>query len=107
MTFRQFAWGLLLIGLWAPLGLTGCALDTSVRDDPNYSIGYNDGCQTGNARVTGFVSTIRRDDGLFESSDAYQSGWKEGYSACGGNERRDPNVFNGEDRWYQQGTIGQ
>ncbi len=101
--------GLLILGFLSVPGLAGCTvgLDPSVTEDPNYSIGYNDGCQSGNARVTGFDSTIRRNNDLYESSQAYQGGWKVGYDACGGNEYRDPNVFGGEDRWYQQGSIGQ
>jgi len=97
-----------MLVLGGALAVAGCAGDRSaLRGDPNYSIGYSDGCTTGNSRVTGFDKTIRRDNALFDSSRAYQAGWKEGYGACGGNEYRDPNVFGGEDRWHQQGPIGQ
>ena len=97
-----------MLALGGLLALGGCAgRDSSLSEDPNYSIGYSDGCTSGNAQVTGFKSTIRRDEGLWDSSKAYQAGWRDGYGACGGNENRDPNVFGGEDRWHQQGPIGQ
>ena len=107
MGFKGFLGRAAVLG--GALALSACvgAIDESTRNDPNFSIGYSDGCNTGNARVTGFRETVTRNDELFRSSRAYQAGWKEGYNACGGTDYSDPNVFDGEDRWYQQGTVGQ
>jgi hypothetical protein len=97
-----------IVALGAFLALAGCAgQDPTLRQHPDYSIGYSDGCTSGNSRVTGFKNTIKRDKSLWDSSEPYRAGWKDGFGACGGNENRDPNVFDGEDRWYQQGPVGQ
>ena len=87
--------------------LAGCAsdYDPMLRENPNFSLGYNDGCQTGNARVTGFDETVYRDKSLFEADRAYQAGWREGYTACGGNNYNDQDVFGGEDKWYDKGPL--
>ncbi len=74
--------------------------------DPNYGAGYSDGCHTGGTRVQGFDKTVTRDKDLFKRSEAYRAGWKSGYSACGGEEFRDRDVFGFEDRIYESGSVG-
>ena len=87
------------------LGACSSGYDPALQENPNFNLGYNDGCQTGNARVTGFKETVHRNKDLFGSDQAYQAGWREGYSACGGNNYQDEDVFGGEDKWYQQGSL--
>ncbi len=90
----------------AVLALAGClGSNSELRNEPNYGLGYNDGCGTANARVGGFNATIRRDENLFESDRAYSAGWRDGFNSCGGTTNRDRDVFGGEDRWYDQGPL--
>lgn len=91
------------------LALGACAntTDPEIRNTASYQQGYSDGCTTGNQRVEGFSSTITRNKTLFETDEAYQIGWKQGYSVCGGSqvERRDRrNDVLFEDR-FDQGPI--
>ncbi len=67
------------------LALAGCetARDPQVLQNPNYSAGYADGCQTAHTRVTGFDDTIIRNEALAEIEPIYDMGWRDGYSACG------------------------
>lgn len=93
--------------------LAGCIMPTDTGDpgdltaNPDYSTGYNDGCATANSAVAGFDETITRNENMFDNSQAYRAGWKSGHSSCGSSStQRDPDVFGGEDRWYESGTIG-
>ena len=89
--------------------LAGCvssADEQQLASDPNYGIGYSDGCHTAGTRVQGFDKTITRDNELFDSSKAYQSGWRAGYGSCGGEQFRDRDVFGFEDRVYDTGSVG-
>lgn len=67
-------------------GLAACetARDPELLNDPNFSKGYSDGCQTGHSRVAGFDDTITKDRDLAERERAYEIGWRDGYNACGG-----------------------
>lgn len=95
-----------LIGIISALALAGCVgTNSELRNEPNYGLGYNDGCGTANGRVSGFDSTIKRNENLYDSDRGYRAGWKDGYSSCGGTTNRDRDVFGGEDRWYDQGPI--
>ncbi len=75
-------------------GLAACAnrTDPALVNTTSYQQGYSDGCTTGNQRVEGFSSTITRNETLFGSDEAYQVGWRQGYTVCGGsrvgNDRR-------------------
>jgi len=66
--------------------VAGCstARDPELLNNPNYSTGYADGCQTGHSRIAGFDDTVTRNEGLAEREPAYEIGWRDGYSACGG-----------------------
>lgn len=74
----------LVLGLLLGL-LAGCIGDgdETLRDDPAYGAGYNDGCQTGGTRGSGLPATRNRNDDLWQSSEAYRAGWRAGYNACG------------------------
>jgi len=92
--------------------VAGCALVSQPKDtgdlssNPDYSAGYNDGCATATSRVQGFEDTVTRDQNRFKNSEAYRAGWRAGHTSCGGSIPRDKDVFGGEDRWYESGTIG-
>ncbi len=94
------------MGLVAALAVAGCAgTNSELRNEPNYGLGYNDGCSTANGRVSGFDKTVRRNENLYESDRGYSAGWKDGFASCGGTTNRDRDVFGGEDRWYDQGPL--
>ena len=67
-------------------GLAGCetARDPEALNSPYYAQGYSDGCQTGHSRISGFDDTVTKDRALSESQPAYETGWRDGYNACGG-----------------------
>lgn len=69
-----------LIGLIFPL-LAACA-SSEHADDPNYKLGYTDGCGSGTAYVPGESSTLRRETELYATDKAYRAGWNSGYRAC-------------------------
>jgi hypothetical protein len=71
--------------------LGGCetARDPETLNSPYYAQGYSDGCQTGHSRVAGFSDTITKDRVLSESEPAYETGWRDGYNACGGDTATD------------------
>ena len=95
-----------ILGIVALLAIAGCAgANSELRNEPNYGLGYNDGCSTANGRVSGFDKTVRRNENLYQSDRGYRAGWKDGYGSCGGTTNRDRDVFGGEDRWYDQGPI--
>ena len=74
--------GVIVIGA----GLSACesARDPELLENPNYSYGYADGCQTGHTRVSGFDDTIVKNRELAAREPAYEVGWRDGYDACGG-----------------------
>jgi hypothetical protein len=88
--------------------LAGCttARDPELLNDPNYSTGYADGCQTAQTRVAGFEDeTLTRNQVLWENEPAYQTGWRDGYNACGSstesNTNADRDIFTRESEHYQ------
>ncbi len=92
-------------GLWGALAACETDLDPALRDSPNFSMGYNDGCTSGNTRIVGFDKTVRRKDDLYAGDEAYKAGWNEGYISCGGSTTRDTDVFGGEDAWHTSGPL--
>lgn len=85
--------------------LAGCetARDPELLNNPYYSQGYSDGCQTGHSRISGFDDTVTKDRVLSESQPAYETGWRDGYNACGGEPADDDtnhDIFeNDSDHW--------
>lgn len=65
--------------------------DPAVLEDPNYRLGYGDGCSTANSRVRGGHNKIYRNDTLFKNEKNYQTGWRDGYVAC--DDRQNPDGF--------------
>ena len=68
--------------------LSGCmffesSADRQLRHQPNFRVGYEDGCAT----ATNEGANMRhgdtiKDDALYESDKAYRSGWATGHGAC-------------------------
>ena len=72
--------------------LAACgSTDPAVLEDPNYRLGYGDGCSTANSRVRGGHNKVYRNQTLFKESKNYQTGWRDGYVACG--DRQNPDGF--------------
>ena len=83
---------LLIVLLIATLPvLAACGTDPEVRNDPEYRLGYGDGCSTANSRVRGGHNKVYRNDTLFKESKPYQYGWRDGFSGCG--DRQNPDGF--------------
>lgn len=82
--------------------LTACAkpIDPVILESPHYQEGYVHGCSTAHERQNGFGSPIVRNEALFETVEAYQIGWRNGFGACGGTSAN-PTTYN-EDQWYHQ-----
>ncbi|HTP77088.1 MAG TPA: hypothetical protein VMJ73_08900 [Rhizomicrobium sp.] len=67
--------------------LSGCVFFETrqmraMRNDPNFKLGYSDGCASASARGTSFTGSRVRDDSLFETSQPYRAGWSNGYRTC-------------------------
>ncbi len=68
--------------------LSGCMFfeskaDRQLRHQPNFRVGYEDGCATAtNEGANMRYGDSVRDDALYESDKAYRSGWATGHGAC-------------------------
>jgi hypothetical protein len=68
--------------------LTGCMFFETkqvrtLRHEPNFRAGYNDGCATAtNEGANMRRGDMIRDDALYETDKAYRVGWANGHSAC-------------------------
>lgn len=75
--------------------VAGCAvgIDPALKDSPGYVLGWQHGCATGEARSRsfGFFDSIR-DDSRFETDEAYETGWRQGFLEC-----RDKSLINQPD----------
>jgi len=78
----------LSVAIASVLMLSGCMFfetraDRAIRQQPNYRLGYDDGCATANAMGANMRrgDTVR-DDSLYEADKAYRVGWANGHSAC-------------------------
>src|SRR5215467_11874473 len=57
--------------------------DRNLRKQPNFRVGYEDGCATAtNEGANMRYGDTVRDDALYESDQAYRSGWATGHGAC-------------------------
>lgn len=79
------------------MSLSGCIFfetraQRAMRNDPNFRIGYSDGCASANARGTSFVGDQVRDEALFKSSQPYRAGWSNGYTTCNNQLNRSSNT---------------
>jgi hypothetical protein len=64
----------LLFGILTLL-LAACSTTTSVVQNPNYTLGKQDGCATANGEY-------RKDSNLFKADPDYESGWFAGRKEC-------------------------
>jgi hypothetical protein len=67
--------------------LSGCIFfETSgqraMRNNPNFKVGYSDGCASASAHGTSYMGDKVRDDALFQTNQAYRAGWSNGYTVC-------------------------
>ncbi len=83
----------LTVGVFVVCGalLAGCGTDPEVAKSPQYRLGYGDGCSTANSRVRGGHNKVYRNDELYKKDKIYQTGWRDGYVACG--DRANPDGF--------------
>lgn len=79
-------------GYLCAAALAGCATGEggSLSNEPNFAIGYGDGCQTAIERDKSFSTKTIRDAYLFDSDKAYRGGWRHGFQTCGKKESRAP-----------------
>ncbi|MDZ7629087.1 MAG: hypothetical protein U5J99_11875 [Parvularculaceae bacterium] len=63
-------------------GLTACATDTGLSEEPGFIVGYGDGCATAQEQGKSFSTERHRDAEAFESDRAYRSGWRQGWQQC-------------------------
>ena len=84
---RQFILGLVFV--FAAL-LGGCVSDdvAALRDDPQYSAGFGDGCTTAQEEEKSFSTKRVQDAYAFETSRGYKAGWRQGYFNCQNPVRR-------------------
>lgn len=67
------------------LGLAACET-TNYDDDPDYGVGFQDGCQTATDRSAGTpASKAVKDKQLWDISEGYRAGWRAGYASCNTN----------------------
>lgn len=64
------------------LPLAACASSSEYKDEPNYQIGYSQGCSSATHMVPGDKSSITRDEDAYARDKAYRAGWKKGFNAC-------------------------
>lgn len=80
--------GRLSLVLLSALLLTGCMFYETkqvrtLRHEPNFRLGYNDGCATAtNEGADMRHGDMIRDDALYDADKAYRVGWANGHSAC-------------------------
>lgn len=82
----------LLVLAFCSLMLSACrGTDPAILEDPNYRLGYGDGCSTANSRVRSGHNKVYRNNTLFKEDKNYQLGWRDGYVGCG--DRQNPDGF--------------
>ena len=70
------------------LMLTGCMFfetrtSSEIKHQPNFRLGYDDGCATANAEGANMRrGDLVRDAALYDADKAYRVGWADGHSAC-------------------------
>ena len=76
--------------------LSGCIFfetrgQRAMRNNPEFKVGYSDGCASASARGTSYVGNQVRDDALFKTSQPYRAGWSNGYTVCNNELNRSNN----------------
>lgn len=91
MIFRSpTAKAVLSFALAAALSACATVEGEGLADDPNFPLGYGDGCQTAIERDKSFSTKTVSDAHLFESDKAYRAGWRQGFLTCGRQDSRTP-----------------
>ena len=77
--------------------LSGCIFfetraQRAMRNNPEFKVGYSDGCASASSRGTSYVGNRVRDDALFKTSQPYRAGWSNGYTVCNNELSRSGNT---------------
>lgn len=69
--------------LAASAALCACASsDPALREQPGFTAGFADGCQTAREEEKSFSTKRVRDSEAFDKDDAYRAGWRQGNQEC-------------------------
>ena len=71
--------------------LAGCGPDID-PNNPEYLMGYNDGCDSGVTYDPQYSKRVTRNERAWDASDFYRAGWKSGFNHC-----RPPAIGSGGD----------
>ncbi len=79
--------GLRAVVVAFPALLSGCELvdganDGTLRNDPSFQQGYEDGCAAANAQGADLRDRTVRDKALYDNDYKYRDGWSHGYQTC-------------------------
>lgn len=61
--------------------LAACGPDID-PNNPQYQMGYNDGCDSGVTFDPQFSKRVTRNQTAWDASEFYRAGWKSGFSHC-------------------------
>jgi len=61
--------------------------EVNMRNDPDFQAGYAAGCSAATTAGADYRKGPWRDEGMYQSNEAYRHGWGTGYSTC-----RNPNT---------------
>jgi hypothetical protein len=66
----------------AALPLAACMGGGGDPDNPEYQLGYHDGCDSGITYEPRFSKRVTRNEELWRVSENYRTGWKSGFNHC-------------------------
>jgi hypothetical protein len=78
---------LLPIAMIAITTASGCSMfggpeQAALHKSPNFQSGYEDGCASANQQGSDLRDRLVQDKGLYQTDEAYRTGWSNGFSAC-------------------------
>lgn len=79
---RLWAFGLLSGAALIALGACSSYDPEAIESSSWYGKGFNDGCTSGIEADKSFSAKQTKDAILFDSDQAYRSGWRQGYVEC-------------------------
>jgi hypothetical protein len=65
----------------AALALAACGPDIDTQN-PEYQLGYSDGCDAGVTYDPQFSKRVTRNEQAWAASESYRAGWKSGFNHC-------------------------
>lgn len=71
--------------------VSGCVLPTKqdgmlATMPPDYSFGYQAGCESGKLAGGSWHATFTKDPQAYATNDLYRQGWDDGFATCKGTE---------------------